>query len=199
MGRKPRISVENRGKVLALLDEGYLQREITRGAGCSQWTGVALNENCVQATVHHEGGGIMVWGSMSRKGMEILEKVNSRLDGNGYIYILENALVPTRNMLSMPRRWIFQQDNATCHTSKLVKQWFKEKNITIGQRSLNPIENMWDYLKRAIQDKNPKNTKKLWKSVKDAWNEIPCERFITLFDSMANRCKAETREGPTSY
>ena len=66
---------------------------------------------------------------------------------------------------------------------------------------LNPIENMWDNLKRAIQDKNPKNTEKLWKSVKEAWNEIPCERFITLFDSMTNRCKAviKTREGPTSH
>ena len=122
--------------MLVLLDEGYLQREVTRGVGCSQKTGVALNENCVQASVEHGGDGIMVWGCMSRKGMEILEKVNRRLDENGYIYILESALVPTRDMLSMQRRCIFQQDNATCHTSKLVKQWFKEKNITIGQRSL---------------------------------------------------------------
>ena len=107
MGRKPRISLENRGKVFALLDEGYLQTEVTRGVGCSQRTREALNENCVQATVQHEGDGIMVWGCMSRKGMEILEKVNSRLDGNGYIYILQNALVPTRDMLSMPRGCIF--------------------------------------------------------------------------------------------
>ena len=45
--------------------------------------GEALNKNCVQSTVQHEGGGIIkVWGCMSRKGM-ILEKVNGRLDGNG--------------------------------------------------------------------------------------------------------------------
>ena len=60
MGRKPRISLENRGKVLVLLDEGYLQREVTHGVGCSQRTEVALNENCVQAIVEHGGGGIMV-------------------------------------------------------------------------------------------------------------------------------------------
>ena len=54
--------------------------------------GEALNENCVQATVQHGGGGIMVWGCISTKGMGMLEKVNGRLDGNGYIYILENAL-----------------------------------------------------------------------------------------------------------
>ena len=37
MGPKPRISLENRGKVLALLEESYSQREIAvRAVGCSQ-------------------------------------------------------------------------------------------------------------------------------------------------------------------
>ena len=37
MGPKPRISYENRGKVLALSEEGCSQREITvRAVGCSQ-------------------------------------------------------------------------------------------------------------------------------------------------------------------
>ena len=107
MCRKPRISLENRGKVFALLDEGYLQREITREVGCSQRTKEALNDNCVQATVQHEGDGIIVWGCISRKGMEILEKVNSRLDGNGYINIHQNAVVSTPDMLSIPRGCIF--------------------------------------------------------------------------------------------
>ena len=54
--------------------------------------GEALNVNCVQSTVKHRGARIMVWGCISRKGMEIL-------DGNGYINILENAPIPTRDML----------------------------------------------------------------------------------------------------
>ena len=49
---------------------------------------------------------------------------------------------------------------------------------------LNPIENMWDHLKRTVGEKNPKNTKELWKSVKDAWNEFPHERLLNLIDSM---------------
>ena len=36
MGRKPRISLESRGKVLALSEEGYSQREIAHLVGCSQ-------------------------------------------------------------------------------------------------------------------------------------------------------------------
>ena len=53
----------------------------------------ALNMNCVQSTVKHGGGGIMVLGCISRKEMGILEKVEGTLDGNGYITILENALI----------------------------------------------------------------------------------------------------------
>ena len=36
MGRKLRISLENRGKVLALSEEGYSQREVARRVGCCQ-------------------------------------------------------------------------------------------------------------------------------------------------------------------
>ena len=168
--------------------------------------GEALNQNCVQSTVQHGGGGIMVWGCISRKGMGILEKVNGRLDGNGYINILENALVPTRDMLAMPRGWIFQQDNATCHTSRLVKQWFKDEHITVmtwpaQSPDINPNENMWDHLKRTVQEKNPKNAKELWTSVHHAWKEFPRERLLNLIDSMPNRYKAvlKARGGPTSY
>ena len=39
--------------------------------------GEALNVNCVQSTVKHGGGGIMVWGCISKKGMGILEKLKA--------------------------------------------------------------------------------------------------------------------------
>ena len=36
MGRKPRISLENRGKELALSEDGYSQGEVAHRVGCSQ-------------------------------------------------------------------------------------------------------------------------------------------------------------------
>ena len=36
MGPKPRINLENRGKVLALSEEGYSQRRIAARIGCSR-------------------------------------------------------------------------------------------------------------------------------------------------------------------
>ena len=43
---------------------------------------------------------------------------------------------------------IFQQDNASIHTSKLTKDWSKTKNIDVLDGSakspnLNPIKNLW--------------------------------------------------------
>ena len=163
--------------------------------------GQALNVNCMQFTVKHGGGGIMVWGCISRKGMGILEKVEGRLDGNGYINILENALIPTRDMLSMPTGWLFQQDNATCHTSRLVKQWFNDENVTVmnwpaQSPDLNPLENLRDHLKSVVH-----NVKELWTVINEAWNEFPHERLLKLIDSMPNRCKPviKARGGSTRY
>ena len=64
----------------------------------------------------------MEWGCINRKGVGMLVKVNRRLDVKGYVGILEYALILFTHTLSIPRNWIFQHDNATCHTSRLVQQ-----------------------------------------------------------------------------
>ena len=58
----------------------------------------------------------MVWGCINSRDVGFLWKVDGRLNGAGYINILENALIPTTHLLSIPSGFIYQQDNATCHT-----------------------------------------------------------------------------------
>ena len=62
--------------------------------------GEEFMEDCVQPTVEHGGGGIMVWGCINAKGVGFLTKVDGRLNEEGYINILENALIPTTHLLS---------------------------------------------------------------------------------------------------
>ena len=135
--------------------------------------GVELKESCIQSTVKHGGVGIMVWGCINVQGVGCLSKIDGKLNGERYIDILENSLIPTTHMLTILDGWIFQQDNATCHTSWLVKEWFAEEGITVMEwpaqsSDLNPIENLWDHLKTTIQEQNPTNVKELWNTVKAA-------------------------------
>ena len=38
-------------------------------------------------------------------------------------------------MLGLPDGWILQQDKASCHTTRVVKQWLQEKVITLMEWS----------------------------------------------------------------
>ena len=172
-------------------------------------TGEELNEHCVQPTVRHGGGGIMVWGCINARGAGCISKVEGSLTGEVYIDVLADGLIPSRDMLGMlglPDGWILQQDNATCHTSRVVKQWLQDEGITSMEwpaqsPDLNPIENLWDYVKSKVQQQNPTNVKELWNAVKTTWLNFPMNNITNLINSVPRRCKAviKARGGPTKY
>ena len=148
----------------------------------------------------------MEWGYINRKSVGMFVKVNGRLDVKGYVGILENALIPSTHTLSMPRNWIFQQDNATCHTSRLVQQWFHNENVTVMEwpaqsPDLDPIENMWDHLKRFVHEKNPANMGELWTAINDVWKEFRHNCLVNLIDTMPRRCEEviKAKGGRTNY
>ena len=147
--------------------------------------GEELKESCIQITVKHRGGGIMVWGCINARGVGCPSKIDGKLNGERYIDLLEHSLIPTRHILTIPDGWIFQHDDATCHTSCLVKGWFKEEGITFMEwpaqsPDLNPIENLWDQLKIMIQEQNPTNVTELWSAVTAAWQGFPLDKLIIL-------------------
>ena len=118
------------------------------------------------------GGGIMVWGCMMTQGVGHLALVSGTLHSSGYIDLLENSMIPCTHGLCVSNDFIFQQDNARCHTSRESMAWFEENETDVMTwpaqcPDLNPIENLWDELGRRIDGYTPRNKEELGENVKN--------------------------------
>ena len=78
-----------------------------------------FNEDCIQRTVKHGGGNVMVWGCTwgNEKGM--LVQVKGKMYRFQYLEILENAMIPSaRSIRSLD--YILMHDNASYHKAHLI-------------------------------------------------------------------------------
>jgi len=163
---------------------------------------------CTTATMKHPLS-IMVWGCMSRDGVGRLQVLNGTVNADKYIKeVLQCKLVASaRDIFGSDQPFIFQQDGAPCHTAKKCMSWFTENHIELlewpgNSPDLNPIENLWSRLKRAVAAKHPSNKQQLIEAVINSWFRIITEDDLQkLVDSMPRRCEAVIRAKgyPTHY
>ena len=83
------------------------------------------------------------------------------MNAQQYKQILQENLVSSVENHKLPSDYIFQQDNDPKHTAKSnhTKKWLSENNVNVlqwpGQSSdLNPIGNLWQFLKIQIRKKH---------------------------------------------
>lgn len=107
---------------------------------------------------------------------------------------------------NLPLAWVFQQDNDPKHCSRIVKDWIKANYIKILEwpaqsPDLNPIENLWGTIKRAVGARKPANRADLWKVIKEEWYKITPAQCAALVHSMGKRCGEVIRQKgfPTKY
>ena len=165
-------------------------------------------ENLVPS-VKHGGGGIMVWGCFSGKGLGPLVTVEGKMNRLDYIRILDKNLLPLIRKKFRDRSYSFQDDNAPVHTAKDVKNWMVKKKINIladwpsQSPDLNPIEHLWGELERRLKKHavHPKNKSELEVAVKEEWLKIPYKTLEKLIESMPRRIEAcISNDGwPTRY
>ena len=93
----------------------------------------------------------------------------------------------------------FQQDNAPCHKAHIISNWFLEHDNEFPvlrwppqSPELNPIEHLWDVVKREIRiiDVQPTHLQQLPDAVMSIWTKISEECFQHLVESMPRRIKA---------
>ena len=158
--------------------------------------GESIQPSCVVPTVKFGGGHLMVWGCFSAAGVGELYRCEGTVNAAKYKDILQTCMLTSSQKLFGGSLFQFQQDLAPCHTAATVKQWFVDKDIRVlnwvpQSPDMNPIENIWNILKRKIAGQTPKNKDELWEIIRRAWyTDITPADCRQLVQSMPRRVAA---------
>lgn len=151
-------------------------------------------------------GGIMVWGCITYEGVGKLAIVDTTLDRYGYTRILSENLFDVIDNMQGDNEIFFQQDNAPCHKAKHTLDFFENNSINLlkwpaQSPDLNPIENLWSFMKHELKKNNIKSKKDLANKVKQIWENIPNEYIKSLYKSIPKRIEEVLRAkgGHTRY
>ena len=102
----------------------------------------------------------------------------SNVNSKTYIHILQHFLIPSVEIwFEDSTDFIFQNDNASCHRSKIIRNFLQQNNIKTmtwpaNSPDHNPIKNIWAKLKNLIREKKPQNKDEFRLAIGSSWNEI---------------------------
>ena len=139
---------------------------------------------------------IIVAGGVSYYGLSDLILLNGTMSDFSYAQALEFYKENYENFKKQNENLYFEQDGASCHTSKkiksLLKNLFEDKLIQNAPHSPDiayPIETLWAELKKRVKSRNPKNAEELKEITIEEWNKIPKEYIKKLFNNFRKRCQ----------
>ena len=141
---------------------------------------------------------VNAWAAISFFGKTSLHLYEENLGSEGYLKILEahsNELVRADW-----RKYKFQQDNAPLHWTDDIMRWFEEKGIELLQwpsnsPDLNPIENIWGWIKAEVKRENPKTMKQLRNSLQKNWERIDLNFIKPYVESLPRRFELYIENG----
>ena len=164
-----------------------------------------LDPRYIESTVKHPDS-LMIWGSFTGFGKSKLHVYHNKEKVNQYNYlellcdILPDAFEDTNAA-------VFMQDGATPHTAKSVLGWLDDCGIEYirdwpgNSPDINPIENLWEIIKKDLQGKDVSSVPKLEKEIRASWDRIPADMLRSLALSLPRRLEQVIkRKGcPTKY
>nr|KAF6387375.1 hypothetical protein mMyoMyo1_007881 [Myotis myotis] len=152
----------------------------------------------------------MVGGMFSWHDLGPLIRVELRLNSTTYLSTVADQVHPIMLMAYPNGDGFFQQDNVPCHGARIVQERCQEHegDFTLLRwppqaPDLNPMEHLWDEVKRAIRQlvPQPSNLTELDSAIHQAWCQIPRITFQHLVESMPRRIATvlKAKGGPTKY
>lgn len=172
-----------------------------------QALGNPYEEKYLQATVKHPPG-TMVWGCFSGtagRGSLYFVPQGKTINAKGYLEnILKEKLLIT---LELHGAEYFQQDGASVHTAKIVRNWLNDQEFNVidwpaQSPDLNPIENLWNEMKMKLEDYDTRSIPKLQDAIKKLWcRDMNLEEFTKYAASMPKRLALviKNKGGTTKY
>ena len=133
---------------------------------------------------------------------------NETVNKETYLELLNDHLDECFNMCRITySTGTFMQDGASCHTAKIIKEWFEFVNIDYIQDwpgnspDLNPIENLWAIMKMRLKERDTSSVPKLEAAVRDIWNNLEKSTLENLALSVTDRFTevVERKGRPTKY
>lgn len=155
----------------------------------------AFHPDCLKRKVKFPAS-VMIWGSMSAKGVGKLHFIDGIVNTDKYLAILEESLLPImEECLTSRQEFVFQQDGAACHTSKKALKWIKDNDIALlewvsSSPDLSPIETLWHEMKKVLRKHPARNIPELKQRLQEIWDSFTPELCQGLVNTMPQRIAA---------
>ena len=161
-----------------------------------------FSDACVKQVNRFGTASTMVWGGISHQGKTMLVFINGggrgaanrnrrqRQQGLTAQPYVDEILRPVALLyVAAHPSMVLQQDNSRPHTARLTQQFLQANNIPVlpwpaYSPELNPIEHLWDNLKRKVHALNIQNAAQLQAALRREWNAIPQQMVRRLVGSM---------------
>lgn len=170
-------------------------------------SGEKWKKDYIQPYKHGKGIRVMVWAAIWGDRRSELIRLERDFESKKHGFTSRSYLTLLEEMI--PTIWepglIFMQDNAPIHSSRLIKDWFENHQITLmdwppHSPDMNPIEHMWFPLKEGVYNINPniehikgsveKREDQLWEVLETSWSKIRQDIQVELVRSMESRIRA---------
>ncbi|KAG2456338.1 TCB1 transposase, partial [Polypterus senegalus] len=203
--QKQHWTVAQWSKVLFSDESTFCMSFGNQGARVWRKTGERERPKCLKSSVKYPQS-VMVWGAMSAAGVGPLCFIKGRVNVASYQEILEHFMLPSAEKLYGDEDFIFQHDLAPAHSAKTTGKWFTDHGITVlnwpaNSPDLNPIENLWDIVKRKLRNTRPNTLDELKAAIEASWASITPQQCHRLIASMPRCIEAviSAKGFPTKY
>jgi transposase len=160
------------------------------------WTwqrrGEYLMSNMVQEEKFYHFS-IMVWGAIGKDFKSDLIVCDGSIDSERYIsFLRKSEFFIQADRHFGHKRWVFQQDGATCHTSdysmtELAKHCLPIPEWPPNSPDLNVIEVVWAIMKRRLKAERITSKAMAKDAILQEWNKLTFETINGLVESFETR------------